>query len=66
MQPADEPRRFGNVNPPPGEIPTDPEVTFDVTNITDSKLISYFNFPNAIHSYYNQGRTFMFGLRGTW
>jgi len=49
-----------------GEIPTDPEVTFDVTNITDSKLISYFNFPNAIHSYYNQGRTFMFGLRGTW
>jgi TonB-dependent receptor len=49
-----------------GEIPTDPEVTFDVTNVTDSKLISYFNFPNALHSYYNQGRTFMFGVRGTW
>ena len=49
-----------------GEIPTDPEVTFDVTNVTDAKLISYFNFPNAIHSYYNQGRTFMFGVRGTW
>ena len=28
--------------------------------------ISYFNFPNAIHSYYNQGQIFMFGLRGTW
>ena len=49
-----------------GEIPTDPELTFDVTNVTDSKLISYFNFPNALHSYYNQGRTFMFGVRGTW
>jgi hypothetical protein len=34
--------------------------------VTDSKLLSYFNFPNAVHSYYNQGRTFMFGLRGTW
>jgi TonB-dependent receptor len=49
-----------------GEIPTDPEVTFDIQNVTDSKLISYFNFPNALHSYYNQGRTFMFGVRGTW
>ena len=49
-----------------GAIPTDPEVTFDVTNVTDAKLISYFNFPNALHSYYNQGRTFMFGVRGTW
>jgi TonB-dependent receptor len=49
-----------------GAIPTDPEVTFDIQNVTDSKLLSYFNFPNAVHSYYNQGQTFMFGLRGTW
>jgi len=49
-----------------GEIPTDPEVTFDVQNLFRGKLRSYDQFTNATHSYYNQGQVMLFGLRGTW
>jgi TonB-dependent receptor len=49
-----------------GDIPTDPEVTFDVQNLFRSKLQSYDQFTNATHSYYNQGQVIMFGLRGSW
>ncbi len=49
-----------------GEIPTDPELTFDIQNLFRSKLRTYDQFPNATHSYYNQGQVFLFGLRGTW
>jgi TonB-dependent receptor len=49
-----------------GEVPTDPEVTFDVQNLFRSKLRTYDQFTNATHSYYNQGLIVLFGLRGTW
>ncbi|HEX4272144.1 MAG TPA: TonB-dependent receptor, partial [Rhizomicrobium sp.] len=49
-----------------GELPTDPELTFDVQNIFKSKLRSYDQFTSATHYYYNQGSVFLFGIRGTW
>ena len=49
-----------------GEIPSDPEVTFDVQNLFRSKLRTYDQFITAPHSYYNQGQVILFGLRGTW
>ena len=48
-----------------GDIPTDPEVTFDIQNLFKAKLRTYDQFVNATHSYYNQGSVFQFGLRGT-
>jgi len=48
-----------------GELPSDPELTFDITNLTNSKQKSYFQLPDAIHSYYIKGQTFTFGIRGT-
>ena len=41
------------------------EVVFDVVNLTNAKQRSYFQFPNAAFTYYNAGRTFMVGIRGT-
>ena len=49
-----------------GELPTDPEVTFDVQNLFRGKLRTFDQFANATHSYYNQGQVFLFGLRGSW
>jgi TonB-dependent receptor len=41
------------------------ELTFDVVNLTVAKQRSYFQFPNAAFTYYNGGRTFMFGARAS-
>lgn len=49
-----------------GEIPTDPELTFDVQNVFNSKLRSYDQWVTAAHNYYDPGQVLMFGLRGTW
>jgi TonB-dependent receptor len=49
-----------------GEIPTDPELTFDVQNLFNSKLRGYDQFVSATHNYYDQGQVIMFGMRGTW
>jgi TonB-dependent receptor len=49
-----------------GDIPTDPELTFDVQNLFRGKLRTYDQFTNATHSYYNQGQIILFGVRGTW
>ena len=49
-----------------GELPTDPELTFDIQNLFHSKLRTYDQFVTATHSYYDQGQVIMFGLRGTW
>jgi TonB-dependent receptor len=49
-----------------GEIPTDPELTFDVQNLFNSKLRSYDQWTTAAHNYYDPGQVIMFGLRGTW
>jgi TonB-dependent receptor len=47
------------------DLPSDPELTFDVQNIFSAKQESYFQLPDAVHSYYIKGQTYMFGLRGT-
>jgi TonB-dependent receptor len=49
-----------------GEIPTDPELTFDVQNLFNSKLRAYDQWVTATHNYYDQGQVITFGLRGTW
>jgi TonB-dependent receptor len=42
-----------------------PQVTFDVVNFTNSKLRTYFQFPNATFTEYKPGRQVMIGLRGS-
>jgi len=49
-----------------GEIPTDPELTFNVQNLFNSKLRSYDQWVTAAHNYYDPGQVIMFGVRGTW
>jgi TonB-dependent receptor len=49
-----------------GEIPTDPELTFDVQNLFNSKLRAYDQWVTAVHNYYDPGQVIMFGVRGTW
>ncbi|NIJ49109.1 TonB-dependent receptor [Rhizomicrobium electricum] len=48
-----------------GELPSDPELTFDVTNVFAAKQRSYVQFPDTVHSYYFKGQNFMLGIRGT-
>jgi hypothetical protein len=48
-----------------GDLPTDPELTFDIQNVLSAKLKTYDQYTNAIHSYYNQGKVILFGFRGT-
>lgn len=42
-----------------------PQITFDVVNLTNSKLRTYFQFPNATFTEYKPGRQFLIGVRGT-
>ncbi|MBW8709358.1 MAG: TonB-dependent receptor [Alphaproteobacteria bacterium] len=49
-----------------GDIPTDPELTFDVQNLFNSKLRAYDQWVTATHNYYDQGQVVIFGVRGTW
>ena len=48
-----------------GDLPSDPEITFDVQNLTRAKLRSYFQYPSAPFTVYNQGSLYLFGLRGS-
>jgi TonB-dependent receptor len=48
-----------------GDIPSDPEITLEVQNLTKSKLRGYFQYPQAAYAYYSPGTTFLFGLRGS-
>jgi TonB dependent receptor len=47
------------------ELPSDPSLTLDIENLTKSKIVTYDEYPNAIHSYYAPGMVLMFGIRGT-
>lgn len=47
------------------DLPSDPELTFDVTNVFNGKLRSYVQFPDTVHTYYNQGQSYLLGIRGT-
>jgi TonB-dependent receptor len=42
-----------------------PQLTFNVTNITNEKLRSHFQYDNATFTYYKPGRQFLVGLRAT-
>jgi TonB-dependent receptor len=49
-----------------GELPSDPELTFDVQNLTHAKNNrSYKQFTNLMNYSYNPGSLFMLGLRGS-
>lgn len=48
-----------------GGIWSDPELAFDVQNLTKSKLRTYWQFPNLVGDYYRPGTTFLISLRGT-
>ncbi len=40
-----------------------PTLTFDIVNLNKAKRQTYFQFPNAMFSSYDPGRTFALGLR---
>lgn len=48
-----------------GDLPSDPELTFDIQNVTHSKQRAYFQYPSADFTYYNPGAVYMFGIRGS-
>jgi TonB-dependent receptor len=48
-----------------GDLPSDPELTFDVQNLTKSKIRSYDQYTDMTHVYYNFGSVYLFGIRGT-
>mgnify|MGYP001598459775 CR=1 FL=1 len=48
-----------------GELPSDPEVTFDIQNVFKAKLKSNFQYPSAPFTFYNQGSVYLLGIRGT-
>jgi TonB-dependent receptor len=50
-----------------GELPTDPELTFDVQNLFHAKNSgSYKQWSNIYNQIYNPGSIFMFGIRGAY
>ncbi|HEY0282716.1 MAG TPA: hypothetical protein VGC27_08840, partial [Rhizomicrobium sp.] len=49
-----------------GELPTDPDLTFDVQNLTHAlNGRSYKQYPNILNYSYNAGSLFLIGIRGT-
>ncbi|HYS45918.1 MAG TPA: TonB-dependent receptor, partial [Rhizomicrobium sp.] len=45
------------------DIPGDPELTFDIQNLTKSKLRTYEQYSYATNTYYDFGSVYMFGVR---
>jgi len=48
-----------------GDIPGDPELTFDVQNVTKSKLRTYEQYTYATNTYYDFGTVYLFGFRAS-
>ncbi len=49
-----------------GDLPSDPELTFDIQNLTHAKIgRSYKQFKNLLNYYYDPGSLFLIGLRGS-
>ncbi len=48
-----------------GDLPTDPELTFDAINLFKAKQKTFFQWPSAPFSVYDPGTGFMFGVRGS-
>ncbi len=46
-------------------IAGNPQLTFNIINITGEERRSYFAFPNAVNDMYDPGTTYMIGLRGS-
>lgn len=46
-------------------LPSKPQVTFNVLNITNEQSRNYLSFPNVPGDIYEPGRTFLIGIRGT-
>jgi len=46
-------------------LPSKPQLTFNVVNVTNEELRNYLAFPNVPGEVYNPGRTFLLGIRGT-
>lgn len=46
-------------------LPSKPQITLNVTNITNEPLRTTFAWPNATYDLYEPGRTVMLGIRGT-
>lgn len=46
-------------------IRSEPQLTFNVLNITGEERRSYFAYPNAVNDMYDPGTTFTVGIRGT-
>lgn len=42
-----------------------PQITLNVTNLTDEPLRTTYAWPNATYDLYQPGRTVMLGIRGT-
>jgi TonB-dependent receptor len=45
------------------DVPGDPELTFDIQNLTRSKLRTYEQYSYATNTYYDFGSVYMFGIR---
>jgi TonB-dependent receptor len=48
-----------------GDIPGDPQLTFDVQNVTKSKLRTYEQYSYATNTYYDFGTVYLFGFRAS-
>ncbi|WP_058835909.1 TonB-dependent receptor [Luteimonas abyssi] len=46
-------------------LPTSPQLTLNVINITGEERRSNFHWPNAVNDLYDPGRTILVGIRGT-
>ncbi len=46
-------------------LPSKPQITFNVINITNKEQRNYLQFPNVPGDIYDPGRTFLVGVRGT-
>jgi TonB dependent receptor. len=48
-----------------GPIVSDPELVFNIKNLTQAKLRSYFQYKQAVMSYYAPGSQYLFAIRGS-
>ena len=46
-------------------LPTSPQVTLNVSNLTSEPLRTYFQYPNATFTYFEPGYNVLLGIRGT-
>ncbi|WP_343122980.1 TonB-dependent receptor [Xanthomonas sp. MUS 060] len=46
-------------------LPSAPQITLNITNLTNAPLRTTFQYPNATYDLYKPGRTIMLGIRGT-